>query len=199
MSRLIPKEHLTAVERWEIGSFDRVKQAPMEPIELPTAAELEALQQHAHDEGYQAGLGEAQAEGVKLRNLAHSFSRAIAGIETSIAEEILNLALDLANQMLRQALTVKPDLILPVVREVIDGLTGSLQNPVLILNPADVKLVTQRFGDELSIDSWKILADDRIESGGCRVESANGEIDATLATRWQRVISTLDSDHAWLE
>src|SRR5262245_58737146 len=149
MSRLIPKEQLTAVQRWDIGSFDQVKQpTAVDPIQLPTAAELEALHQQAHDEGYLAGLGQAQMEGQKLSSRASDFSQAIAGIETNLAEDILHLALDLAKQMLQEALAVKPELLLPIVREAIGALAGSRQNPVLMLNPRDVELVAQRMGDE---------------------------------------------------
>jgi flagellar assembly protein FliH len=159
---------------------------------------LEAIQQQAHDEGYQAGSERARAEGERLQQLAQHYSQAIATVEESIAEDLLSLALDIAKQLLREALIVKPELILPIVREALASLSEPRQNPVLLLNPADLELVTLRMGDLLAIEGWKVLADERIEAGGCRVESANGEVNATLATRWQRIISTLGRDHAWL-
>ena len=199
-SRLIPKEQLTGFRRWDIGSFDGQRDAtpPIAPVKLPTAAELEALQQHAHDEGYRAGFEQARLEGERLRRLTQSFSQAMCGIEETVAEELLTLALDIARQVLREALSVKPELILPVVREAVGALAEPLQSPVLMLHPADVELVRQRLGDELALGGWKVLADERIEPGGCRVESVNGEANATLAIRWQRVIATLNCNHSWL-
>jgi flagellar assembly protein FliH len=198
-NRLIPKEQSISFQRWEMGSFDTQRQRhPGVPVQLPTAAELEAMQQQAHDEAYKLGFEQGRVEAQRLQQLAHSYSDAVSKIEETIAEDLLSLALDIAKQILREALIVKPELILPVVREALASLAEPRQNPVLFLNPADVELVTTRLGDVLAIEGWKVLADERIEAGGCRVESANGEVNATLATRWQRTISTLGRDHAWL-
>ena len=38
-----------------------------------------------------------------------------------------------------------------------------------------------------------------MERGGCRVETANSQIDASLATRWKRVVSSIGQDNSWLE
>jgi flagellar assembly protein FliH len=198
-NRFILKDQSTAFQRWEMGSFDTQKQSdPVTPVNLPTAAELEAMQQQAHDEAYTLGFEQGRVEAERMHQLTQSYSDAVSKIEGTIAEDLLSLALDIAKQVLREALIVKPELILPVVREALASLAEPRQNPVLFLNPADVELVTFRIGDVLAIDGWKVLADERIEAGGCRVESANGEVNATLATRLQRTIATLGRDHAWL-
>ncbi|MES2354470.1 MAG: flagellar assembly protein FliH [Pseudomonadota bacterium] len=206
-SRFIPKDQTTDFKRWEIGSFDSSGKRPApatpppppsEEIKLPTAAELEAIQQQAYQEGYQAGLKQAQMEGEQLRKLSLSFTQSINEIEKSVAEELLTLSLNIAKQVLREALAVKPELVLPVVREALHSLSEAQQNNILRLNPADVEVVTRHLGDELNVDGWRIIADEQIEAGGCRVESANGEVNATLATRWQRIISTLGRDDGWL-
>ena len=36
-------------------------------------------------------------------------------------------------------------------------------------------------------------------AGGCRIESGTSEVDATLSTRWQRVLDTIGSSSDWLE
>jgi flagellar assembly protein FliH len=44
------------------------------------------------------------------------------------------------------------------------------------------------------------VSDPSVQPGGCRIETPQGEIDATVATRWRRVISTLGVDQpAWTE
>jgi len=201
--RVIPKEELTKIERWEIGPFGNSrnkKDEPAEPpVKLPTAAEVEALQRQAHEEGYQAGLAEARAEAERLRGLSQSFSTSISEVEKAVAEQLLNLSIDIAQQVIREALAVKPELVLPVVREALNALSESRQNNVIRLNPKDVELVSRHLGDELSLGGWKIFADESIGVGGCRLESANGEVNATLASRWQRVISTLGREDGWIK
>jgi flagellar assembly protein FliH len=87
--------------------------------------------------------------------------------------------------------------LLPVVREAIHALPETAQNPKLILHPSDVDAVRAHIGDELMIGGWRIVEDHLIEPGGCRVSALSCEIDATLATRWKRVIATLGRGDAW--
>jgi len=51
----------------------------------------------------------------------------------------------------------------------------------------------------LSHSGWKILEDTRMARGGCRVETANSQIDATLPSRWQRVLAAIGQEGSWLE
>src|SRR4051812_22105646 len=107
--RVIPKEELTNIERWEIGPFNssRKKSASNDPaIKLPTAAEIEALQHQAHEEGYQAGLAQARAEAERLHTLSQSFTESITGIEKGVAEQLLTLSIDIAKQVLRESLAI---------------------------------------------------------------------------------------------
>ena len=52
----------------------------------------------------------------------------------------------------------------------------------------------------MTIGAWRLVVEDhRIEPGGCRISSPNCEIDATLATRWKRVIAGLGRDASWID
>jgi flagellar assembly protein FliH len=38
-----------------------------------------------------------------------------------------------------------------------------------------------------------------VERGGCRLDTATTEVDATLETRWRRIIGALGSDDPWID
>ena len=57
----------------------------------------------------------------------------------------------------------------------------------LWLNPNDHALVEEHLGNELRAANWKLQPDDQLARGGCRVTSAQGEIDATFESRWQAI------------
>lgn len=233
----IPKEKMTAYQRWELAAFDEEEReaearaaeeaaqaaaAALEPevIEepatpLPTAEELEAIYEEArlsgHNAGYEAGqqaglqagrdaaeaLGRAEAE--RLAAIIEGLGGSIKQCEQEVADQLLALGLEIARQILRQSLRVKPELILPVVREAIAALPVSHGHPMLLLNPADATLVRERLGDSLSHSGWKLIEDLQIEQGGCRVEVSGSEVDATLATRWHRVIEAIGTRSDWLD
>ena len=57
----------------------------------------------------------------------------------------------------------------------------------LWLNPSDRDLVAEHLREELDAAGWTLQPDDQISRGGCRVTSANGELDATWESRWAAV------------
>jgi flagellar assembly protein FliH len=89
--------------------------------------------------------------------------------------------------------------VLNVVREAMNALPQASQHPTLILNPEDASLVRSFLESDLAQANWKVREDSRIERGGCRIESANSEIDATTEERWNRVAESLGRDDKWLE
>lgn len=213
-SLVIPKEQLSAYQRWELASFDddgpagTVVDAPV--TSLPTVEQIAQIQENARLEGYAAGHAEGRAAGLaegrteaaeeaaRLRQIAENFGAEVARADEMIASDMLDLALDLARAMLKTALPVRPQLIIPIVREAIHYLPTLHQPALLYLNPEDVVLVQDQIGDELAKTGWHLAADAQLERGGCRVETASNQIDASTSTRWQRLAAALGRESDWL-
>jgi flagellar assembly protein FliH len=225
MTSFIPKEKLTAYQRWEVAAFDEAEQAAAQksaehasepaieagndipandepPVVLPTAAEIEQMHIEAHEQGYAAGYEEgiekARAVTAKLDDLMSSLQQSLAAIDQEIADQLLATAVEIASQVVRQSLRVKPDLLLPVVREAITTLHPHLGHPALFAHPDDAALIRTHLGEQLSHLNWRIIEDASITAGGCRVELGASEIDATLETRWRRVIEAIGINQEWL-
>ena len=73
------------------------------------------------------------------------------------------------------------------------------QHAQLHLHPDDSTLVRQYLGEQLSHSSQRIVDDASVERGGCRIESTGLQLDASVATRWRRVVENLSHNHAWDE
>ena len=63
------------------------------------------------------------------------------------------------------------------------------------LSPQDFDLVRAELEADASYRGCRFVADPAVGVGGCRVDTPQGQIDATLATRWRRVIATLGAEH----
>ena len=100
--------------------------------------------------------------------------------------------------MLKTALAVQPERVIPIVKEAVRYLPVLHQPALLFLNPADAELVKDRIGDELAKTGWQLADDAELERGSCRVETASNQIDATLPTRWQRLAAALGNQSDWL-
>jgi flagellar assembly protein FliH len=100
--------------------------------------------------------------------------------------------------MLRAGIAIQPQLVIPIVIEAIGYLPALHQPALLFLHPEDATLIKDCMGDELSKGNWQVAEDSHIERGGCRIETASNQIDATMGTRWQRIANSLGRESAWL-
>jgi flagellar assembly protein FliH len=195
----VAPEKLTAWQRWEAPNFDGGTVFRAGGVALPTASQVEGIQSQAREEGFQAGYAEglqkALQENKRLGELIGVFEQQI---DEQVARELLDLSLDIARRMLHQALKVNPELLLGVVREALSTLPHVNQGAHLVLHPDDAALVRERMGEQLAHSGWKIFEDARIDRGGARLETANSQIDATLETRWKRIVAALGQDTSWL-
>jgi flagellar assembly protein FliH len=180
------------------------------PLDYPTVEELEAIREQArqegYDEGHEAGHADAIAAGKiasaeelqHVRALADSFSNALRDADQLIANDVLDLALQLAKGMLKNALQVKPELVLPIVRDAIEYLPVLQQPALLVLHPDDAAVVRSGIGEELDKGGWRVVEDPQVGRGGCKVDTATNQIDATAAARWQRLSHALGKEVDWL-
>jgi flagellar assembly protein FliH len=180
------------------------------PIEYPTVEELEAIREQARKEGYDEGHEAGHADAIEagklankeelqqVRALADTFSSALQDADQLIANDVLDLALQLAKGMLKNALQVRPELILPIVRDAIEYLPVLQQPALLVLHPDDAAVVRAGIGEELDKGGWRVVEDASVGRGGCKVDTASNQIDATATARWQRLSHALGKEVDWL-
>lgn len=220
MTGFIPKEKLTAYQRWEVAAFDEAEQAAAraskpapivekaeapaekEALVLPTAADIERMYSEAQEQGYAAGYEEgiasARASASKIDALLNNLEQSLKQLDQDVADQLLATSVEIANQIVRQSLRIKPELLLPVVREAITTLHPHLAHPALFAHPDDAALIRTHLGDQLAHNNWRIIEDTSLTPGGCRIELGASEVDATLETRWRRVIESIGISQDWL-
>ena len=201
-SEVFARETLSAYQRWELASLagaalgDGHDQAKQE-------AELAALRSAAVAEGraagYAAGLAQAAAERTRLAALIATLDAAAGDHEQRLLDEVLDLALVLGRQLVGEALAIRREFVLPIVSAALQQLPQSTQRVVLLVNPADLEIVERFLGSATAPARCQVTADPLVAPGGCRVETEQCEIDATLPTRWRRMLAGLGRSDDWLE
>lgn len=195
----IPKDRSGAYRPWQLKSLEGGgnKQAR----EQEDADRIKAINQQAYRQGYDAGYAQgaarAAAEARRLAHLVDSARQDIAGLEQRIAEDLVRLALTLARTLVREALAVHPEIISAIVRESVADVPPFAQGIRLRLHPDDAALLRTHLVQELG-EAWTMVEDPAVLRGGCRIETAAGDVDATLETRWQKLTAALAQDHEWL-
>ncbi len=216
MSGFVPKEKLTAYQRWEVAAFDEAEQAAQasaartagaDPgertaVTLATATEIERMHADASAQGYAAGHAEGLAASrhgaARMEAILASLQQSIRGLDQHVADQLLATAVEIANQVLRQSLRIKPELLLPVVREAVATLNAHLGHPAIFVHPDDAALLRAELAEQFANNNWRLIEDATLTAGGCRVELGASEVDATLETRWRRVIEAIGISQEWL-
>ena len=172
---------------------------PEELLHFPTAEEIERMHEEAQQEGYQAGYEEglalARSEAGQLHAVLDNLNQALTKLDQDVAEELLTLSLEVARQMVRQSLALRPELINTLVREALQQMPQI--HTQIHLHPEDAQLVRTHLGDQLGHAGHRVVEDPAMERGGARLEANGAQVDATLPTRWRRIMENLGRDIPW--
>lgn len=159
-------------------------------------SQLESLEAQARDEGLARGLAEgrllAQSE---LRRKAAFFDTLCAAlaqpmrdVDAQIEEDLTQLALSVARQLIRRELRTAPGEVMAAMRAALAALPAHSREVRVRVHPEDAALIREHIGDEQRERAWKLVEDIGISRGGCIVESNHSRVDASVEARLQRVV-----------
>jgi len=183
------------------------------------AAECQRLGEQARQAGYQAGLAAGAEEGRDLgrQDATRKFEQQLARAGRALAEaaeqlaarkarmlaearqDLVRLALAVAEKVLRRELAADPDACARAVEAAVE-LAGRASRLTIRVNPADLELVRSvapqlvaRLAGQAEV---QVVADEQVENGGCRLAAFRetgqpSEIDATIRTQLDRLAAEL--------
>lgn len=150
-------------------------------------------QQHLDD--YIAGAGQEMAG--RLDAVAQALAVSLEEMQQHMAQDVLQLACDIARQVVRQELHVNPAALQPVVTEALEMLVSDGRPATVRLNPADHAGVSAALRENFAATPVQWVADAEVPQGGCLVSAAGTVVDGSLEKRWQRAIAPLGLESAW--
>jgi flagellar assembly protein FliH len=121
-----------------------------------------------------------------MQQLVSEFQHTLDALDSVIASRLMQMALEAARQVIGQT---------PVVDNGADQTnSGLLQQeplfsgkPQLRVHPDDLQRVEESLGATLSLHGWRLRGDPSLHHGGCKVSADEGDLDASVATRWQEL------------
>lgn len=224
-SRFIPSEEVGDFKQWKFAAVDGSDLVEPEPEPEPVAelpAELDeaaqqALVQQACDDAYAEGFAQGQAQTAlewqrrmdeytaqqgqeaaqRMQSALQTLEASLIDMQQHMAQQVLELACDIARQVVRQELSVNPNALLPVVREAVGMLVTEGRPATVRLNPEDMEAMAQPLREEINAPGVQWMADAAVPAGGCMVESAGTVVDGSIDKRWQRAIASLGLQSPW--
>ena len=138
--------------------------------------------------GFDATVKKIESLQAMLTGAFEELSRLQAKIRHDSEKEIVELALAVAEKVVRKELSSAREAVADVVREAIKKVEHQ-QDILIRVNPADMQFLdpsrlpsADPSGQSNSI-RFRIEADDNISSGGCYIETEGGDVDARLETQ----------------
>lgn len=221
-SRFIPREEVGDVAQWRFGAVGAGESmaSPDAQAELPTeedeAAKQAALQQALDDayargqaqghaeatlawqrkmDDYVAGQGAAAAQ--QLAALAKAFEQGLMAAQQRVAQGVLEVACEVARQVVRRELRLDSAALRPVIAEALESLLVDGRPMAVRLHPGDVQTLGPALKAEFAESEIQWISDVDVAPGDCLVEQAGTVIDGRLESRWRRAVAPLGLDAPW--
>lgn len=204
MSKIIPKIALEDVKRWNFDEMSAERHAYHEgPGAMgkayPTLRDIETIKKQLYEQSYEEGYNEGYADGLKMANEEFSTSiKVAAGIimhlknplkemDQDVKKALAELAVLIAQQVIRREVNYRPDEIIPVIEEAVRILSVGIETVHIYLNPNDAehvrKCVNESKGESGQQNQWHIIESEDIERGGCRVCTESSSVDSTIENK----------------
>ncbi len=193
MSRIIRANDLEGCESWHVPEVGAAGEA-QHPM---TARQLEEIQEQAQQEGFEQGLKEGREAGTRefvervqqLEQLTASLDRPFEELDEAIEQQLAQLAMIVARQLIRRELKSEPGQVIGVVREALAALPLAARNIRLSLHPEDAVLVREALSLQQGEASIQVVEDPVQMRGGCLVLTENSQIDASVESRLNAIIA----------
>ena len=165
----------------------------------PTAKQMLSMQKQAYEEAFQQGrqdglakgyedgkneaLGKLNAESALLQKLITQMASPLQNLDDEIENNIVELTIRIARNLVRREMKAAPGEIVAVVREALAALPVSAPKPRIFLHPEDAEVVKNALSISDDENSWRIIEDLALTRGDCRVETESSLIDASVDAR----------------
>lgn len=146
-------------------------------------------------EGYQKGLEQGLAEArqqqapvmARMQQLVGEFQNTLDALDSVIASRLMQMALEAARQVIGQTPQVDSSALIKQIQALLQQEPMFSGKPILRVHPEDLHRVEEMLGATLNLHGWRLRADPGLHQGGCKVSADEGDLDASVATRWQEL------------
>lgn len=224
-SRFIPREEIDEVASWHFSSMDS-NLTPVQTNESseasehaePSASESESVNLAAErEQAWAAGFAQGreqgeqetraamaepleqalQANALRMGELLHGMTDQLLSSEQKISRQLLELACDIARQVVRQELTVNTRQLRTVIGEALEMIVDDGLPATVRMHPDDLALMKDGLAQTLGENAPEFVADATITPGGCLLHTPNMAVDATVEKRWARAVGNLGLSTNW--
>ncbi|RFA30719.1 flagellar assembly protein FliH [Alkalilimnicola ehrlichii] len=156
--------------------------------------------QQGRQQGHEQGLAEARENFAQLGQLMNNALAELDAVRRTFSEErrkeLLELVQKVAKQVIRMELTLHPNQLLVLAEEALAAMPGKQEEVRILLNPEEYARIKDLAPEAAA--NWRLVPDDKLGLGECRVVTAHAEADVGCQQRLESCMDTL-AEHMTLE
>ncbi|AYN26610.1 MULTISPECIES: flagellar assembly protein FliH [Buttiauxella] len=170
-------------------------QAHEQGHQLGYAAGHTAGAEEGRNAGFQQGLEQGLAEAkqqqapvhARMQQLVSEFQYTLDALDSVIASRLMQMALEAARQVIGESKGIDNSALIKQIQALLQQEPLFSGKPQLRVHPDDLQRVEEMLGATLSLHGWRLRGDPSLHQGGCKVSADEGDLDASVATRWQEL------------
>jgi flagellar biosynthesis/type III secretory pathway protein FliH len=180
----------------DLAAFESTAGARSGTLAPPPAAEQDVFAL-GFAEGQRAGIASASQEADMLqRRLTATLDQLMdlrARVVRQAERDMVQLALDVARRVALREVSLDRELLAAMARVALDRLAEASRVTIRV-HPADVDALSAARQGALAGEHVSVVADPRVERGGCRLESECGNVEAGVEAQIREVARALLGD-----
>lgn len=184
-----PTEEELRLKEWEEALARREKQ--LDELERDT---LKQAEERGQQTGYEAGWNAAHNERVVLVQAAKTMEEEFDRFKSELSEKLLDLAVLVSKKVISDTLAMHPEQAAELLNQVLETMQLHGKAVALRAHPNTIRVLEAQFGDQQMLGNLRMIEDPKQLQGGFLLQHPEGEVDATLQTRWLRAIEALGRD-----
>lgn len=166
---------------------------------------LEQGREAGHREGFERGIEDGKAIGREegraqgrqafdeaarpLDQLVESVERFRQEFEQARREQLLELVQKVSKQVIRCELTLHPTQLLSLAEDALAAMPGDQEDVRILLSPEECSRIKELAPERAA--AWRLVPDDKLALGECRVITAESEADIGCQQRLDSCMDTL--------
>jgi len=206
----VTAEELANYQRWQAPRMVSVDDVEHDPHQFLTVEAIESMQKEAQEEGYKVGFEEGKTAGYQagiqagqteikqhvthLNQVLTKLNTPLLDLDQLIENDLITLVTTVVRQVIRRELKTDPEHVIGAVRSAMAVLPINDRKLKIYLHPHDIELVKKGLAVDDDGVTWKWIEDPLLTRGGCRLETADTRIDASVEARLDSVINKLLGD-----
>ena len=201
---------MTQVVRWIAPELEVAPPPEPEPVveaveevevpRPPTLEEIQAIEEQARREGYEAGLEQGRQEGfaqgqaevrrliAQIEGILDNFTRPLARLENEVTAALGELAVRIAGSPIGRAYAADPVLLSDLVSEALDVVGGASRDVEVRLHPDDIAALAPLMA---MVSGVRLVPDPALGRGDLRVHAETMRIDGTLEARLRGALESV--------